>query len=561
MRTLETPVLVIGGGPVGLTLAAELGWRGTPCILVEERTAPTEHPKATLLGARSMELFRRYGITEDIYRRALPEEINYFITFSTRLTGHELHRITSPSIRETRERPAEIVARYRELQWSPFYKTQIGQQALEPVLWDFAAAQPGVSLLHGHRFLGFTEDAAGVTARLVEVASGAETMVRCRYLAACDGGSSAIRKALAIRMNGRGKMRPNVSFYFRSEEFLKVHGRGLGNLYFIFAPDCFGLFTAIDGVRDWNFQFYFLDPAERTDDLDAADVLTRAVGRPFAFELKGVQHWWHHQSVARSWRSRLDDPLTGPPGNVFLAGDAAHLFAPTGGVGMNTGIGDAVDLGWKLHAVLSGAGGAGLLDAYERERKPIAVRNSVISANNSDKIDMVMDETPPEVEADGPRGEAVRAAVRGKIRWMAKQFNSAGTHLGYRYTESPIVVPDGSPEPPDDPAQVVPSTWPGSRAPHAWTTADTSIRGSSTLDWFGRDHVLVRSPDAPGADGLIAALARRGARVETRTTPSPEIAALYERALVLVRPDGHVAWRGDAPPADPDAIADRVTGR
>lgn len=549
-------MLIVGGGPVGLTLAGELGWRGQSAMLVEERTAPTEHPKATLLGARSMELYRRWGIADAIFAAALPPEINYFITFSTRLAGHELHRITSPSIAETIERPPAAVAKYRELSWSPYYKTQIGQQALEPVLIDFVRRQPGVALRHGWRFLDAAEDGEGVTARLVEAATGREERVRARWLVACDGGGSAIRKSLGIGMNGRGRMRPNVSFHFESDEFLKVHDRGVGNLYFIFAPDSFGLFTAIDGRRRWAYQFYFLDPSRRTDALDPAEVLHRAVGRPFAFTLKGVQHWHHHQSVARSWRSRLDGDA---PGRIFLAGDAAHRFAPTGGVGMNTGIGDAVDLGWKLDAVLKGWGGEALLESYERERKPIAVRNSVISANNSDKIDMVMDETPPEVEENSPRGERVRADVARKIRWMARQFNSAGTHLGYRYVDSPVIVAETSPEPPDDPTQVVPSTWPGSRAPHAFMGADGSARGQSTLDWFGHGFVLLHAGDGAPARPLADALAARGAPARLQPLP-PGLGPLYQMPYVLVRPDGHVAWRGEAPPTDPKGVADVVCG-
>ncbi len=546
---IETPILIAGGGPVGLTLAAELGWRGTPCTLVEERTEPTRHPKATLLGARSMEYFRRWGITDAIYARALPPEISYFITFSTRLAGHELYRITSPSIAQTIERPPEALSKYRELQWSPFYKTQIGQQALEPVLLHFAGAQTGVTFKHGWRLESFTQDADGVTSTLVEAATGARLTVRSLYLVAGDGGASAIRRALGIRMNGRGRMRANVSFYFRSNEFLKLHGKGVGNLYFIFAPDSFGIFTAIDGNEFWNYQYYFLDPAKETRHLDATDVLHRALGRPFEFELLGTQHWHHHQSVARQWRA----------GRVFLAGDAAHLFVPTGGVGMNTGIGDAVDHGWKLDAVMRGGGGAHLLDSYEAERKPIAVRNSVISANNSDKIDMVMDETPPEIEEDSARGAAARVAIRGRIKWMARQFNSAGTHLGYRYVDSPVIAADGSPEPPDDFMQVVPSTWPGSRAPHAWLTVDQTLHGRSTLDWYGRDFVLVRAPGAPAGDALLDALKARTMPCRTETLPAA-VAALHEKPLVLVRPDGHVCWRGDELPADPAAVADLIRG-
>jgi hypothetical protein len=245
---------------------------------------------------------------------------------------------------------------------------------------------------------------------------------------------------------------------------------------------------------------------------------------------------------------------------VFLAGDAAHLFAPTGGVGMNTGIGDAVDLGWKLDAVLRGWGGEGLLESYEIERKPVAVRNSLISATNSDKIDMVMDETPEGIAEPGAAGEAARALLARKIRWLARQFNSAGTHLGYRYVDSPLVVGDGTPEPPDDPLQVVPSTWPGSRAPHAWM-AD----GRSTLDLLGPGFVLLRFGDA--ADGgrddarLAAAAAAAGVPLRVEDLREPDIVRLYGARLVLVRPDGHVAWRGGALPADAPTLLDRVRGR
>lgn len=558
---IETPILIVGGGPVGLSLAGELGWRGTPCTLVEERIEPTLHPKATLLGARSMELFRRWGITDEIYAAALPPEVNYNITFSTRLSGYELHRVTSPSIRETIERGPEVMARYRELAWSPYYKTQIGQQALEPILWKFAERFDGTRLMHGHRLIDFTEHADYVEARILNVDDGRETTIRARYLVACDGGPSGIRRSLGIRMNGRGRMRPNVSFYFESDSFLQAHDRGLGNLYFIFAPDSFGVFTAIDGRRRWTFQFYFLDPEKATRDVDPHEALTRAVGRPFDYRLEGVQHWHHHQSVARRFRSRFDDGSPGgAAGRVFLAGDAAHRFAPTGGVGMNTGIGDAIDLGWKLAAVEAGWGGEALLASYEIERKPIAVRNSVISANNSDKIDMVMDETPPEVEEDSPRGAFVREEVAAKIRWMARQFASAGTHLGYRYVTSPVIVPDGAPEPPDDPSQVVPSTWPGSRAPHAWTGANTSMKAETTLDWFGRDYVLLEQQAGSGA-AMREAISRLGAPVRSQTLDGAQLGNLFERRFVLVRPDGHVAWRGDAMPADLDRIAARVTGR
>ena len=363
---------------------------------------------------------------------------------------------------------------------------------------------------------------------------------------ACDGGNGQIRRTLGIKRNGRGRMRSNVSFFFRSREFLETHGLGLANLYFVFSPGSFGVFTAIDGKELWNYQYYFLDPTRSTTEPDAADILHRAMGKPFEFELLQTMHWHHHQSVAREWRKD----------RVFLAGDAAHLFAPTGGVGMNTGIGDACDLGWKLDAVLRGWGGDSLLDSYERERKPIAIRNSLISATNSDKIDMVMDETPEGISDDSSAAMTAREHLARKIKWLARQFNSAGTHLGYRYVDSPIIAPDGMPEPPDDPAQVIPSTWPGSRTPHAWL-AD----GRSTLDLFGDGFVLLRLGTSQAGDQELIDAAHE-ARVPLRCIDldDPDVATLYERRLVLVRPDGHVAWRGDTAPAEPLKLIDLIRG-
>ncbi|MCP5471586.1 MAG: FAD-dependent oxidoreductase [Sinobacteraceae bacterium] len=544
---IDVPVLIVGGGPVGLTLGIDLAHRGQSALVVEERMVATPHPKATLLGSRSMELFRRWNLDEAIFAASVPNHLPYYIIFTTRLAGQELHRFRSPSIDEGRRRDPAALQRFRELQWSPYSKTQIGQQALEPVLVEHARTLPGLTLRHGWRCESFEQHPDHVLGHLCEVATGKRETVRARYLVACDGGSGEIRRALGIRRNGRGRMRANVSFFFRSREFLEVHGLGVANLYFVFTPDSFGVFTAIDGVELWNFQYYFLDPTKQTEELDARQILHRAVGKPFEFELLQTMHWHHHQSVARSWRQ----------GRVFLAGDAAHLFAPTGGVGMNTGIGDACDLAWKLDAVLRGWGGETLLESYEIERKPIAVRNSLISATNSDKIDMVMDETPANIDQPGAEAEAARAVLARKIKWLARQFNSAGTHLGYRYIDSPVIVGDGTPEPPDDPLQVVPSTWPGSRAPHAWM-AD----GRSTLDLLGRDAVLLRFGSAESADQrLLDAAQAVGMPLTIEELHDPAIAKLYETRLVLVRPDGHVAWRGARLPDDPAALIDVVRGR
>ena len=545
--TIDTDVLIVGGGPVGLTLGIDLSWRGRNAVVLERRAEATAHPKATLLGARSMEYFRRWNLDDAIFARALPPDINYWIIFCTRLANRELHRFASPSINEVRFRPEGSEDKWRELKWSPYGKTQIGQQALEPVLIDRAHAEPNLDLRHGWNHIGFEDKGDHVVSEIEELETGTRHQIRSRYLVGCDGGSSRVRKALGIPFGGRGPWRSNVSFFFRSPDFLTTHGKGVGNLYFVFAPDAFGVFTGIDGKELWNYQLYFLDPAKETRDLDADDVLRRAVGKHFDFELLEMTHWQHHQSVAHRWRS----------GNVFLAGDAAHLFAPTGGVGMNTGIGDACDLSWKLDAVFSGWGGPYLLDSYEAERRPVAWRNSQRSMTNSDTIDFVMGQVPDYIEEDTAEAEAARARLTENIKWMARQFNSAGAHIGHRYAASPITVPDGTAEPPDDFARVVQSTWPGSRAPHVWLR-----RGVSTLDWFGRDFVLVQTdPElSEEAKAIQEAFAKRGVHLRREVCDNKEIQEVYESPLVLVRPDGHVAWRGASAPAVPGGLAAHVTG-
>lgn len=543
---IDTPVLIVGGGPVGLTLAIDLAVRGQRSIVVEQREETTSHPKATLLGARSMEYFRRWGLEDEIYAATINTEDPYYIIFTTRLATNELLRFRSPSIREIRDRDPAALARFQELAYSPYGKTQIGQQALEPILVAHARSLSNIDLRHGWRFEGFSQNENEVCASITHIKSGRPETVRAQFLAACDGGSSSIRRSLGIRFNGRGKIRDNVSFLFRSAEFLQAHDRGLANLYFTFAPGSFGVFTAIDGKEIWNYQCYFLDPAQVKATLDPQEVLHRAVGKPFAFELLQTTHWRHHQSVARKWQE----------GRVFLLGDAAHLFVPTGGVGMNTGIGDACDLGWKLDAVLSGWGAEGLLQSYEKERKPIAVRNSLASAANSDRIDMVMDETEADIDREDEEGQAKREALTEKLRILSRQFNSAGLHLGYRYIYSPIICTDDAPEPPDDLSQVSPSTWPGCRAPHAWLKD-----GRSTLDLFGEGFVLLRFGKAESGDGRILRSAEKVALPLGVVEIADEgVRTLYERRLVLVRPDGHVAWRGDAAPGDCAALIDRVRG-
>ena len=546
MNSVETPVLIVGGGPTGLALAADLSAKGVRSVLVETRTEPTAHPRATLLGSRSMEYYRRLGLDDEIVRNSLPREHGYRIVFATRLSGKLLHAHASPS-------PNEYMAAHREMRtdvpesgWTPYYKVQIGQHALEPIIKRWVLRQGSTDVRYGTEFVSFEQDEQGVSSVIRDLASGRETQVRSRFLVACDGGRSAIKATLGIPYTGRGAMRRNVSYLFRSKAFLEyATAAGWANLYFIFRPGAFGVFTNINGGEIWNYQNYVLDGEAEGSERDPAEQIRDAMGADFPFEILQVMHWSHHQSVADRFRA----------GNVFLAGDAAHLFCPTGGIGMNTGIADAFDLGWKLTAVLRGWGGPHLLDSYEWERRFVAIRNTIAAAANADRIDAMMKVTPQGLEEETPQGDALRTQFGRRLRQTSRQFNTAGLHLGYRYGDSFIVAADGTAEPPDDPRIVSQSSWPGCRAPHVWLEP-----GKSTLDLYdGSAYVLVRLPGAPDSAAFGAAADKRGIPF-TPADVNERARALYEKALVLVRPDGTVCWRGDAVPEDVDAVWDTVAG-
>lgn len=379
---------------------------------------------------------------------------------------------------------------------------------------------------------------------MVSIEGGKRVQVQARYLAACDGARSPVRHALGIRHSGRGAIGRNRSYLIRAPMLIDEPGFRRANLHFVYKEGVYGVLIDQDGKGLYSYS-HFAAGASAADE-DPRDVLRAAVGRDFQFELLRTMEWYHYQSGADRLRS----------GRVFLLGDAAHRFCPSGGVGMNTAVADAFDLAWKLEARVRGWGGERLLESYERERWPIAVRNTIYAANNRDRLDATLSALPAELGDEGKAGGAARQFAFERFRWLAQQFGSAGVHLGMRYKDSPIVVPDGSPEPPDDTRVVIQSTWPGSRAPHAFLE-----NGRSTLDLFdGSAFVLVCCGDTDEEPRTLThAAAQAGVPLRVERLKG-EPARLYERAWVLVRPDGHVAWRGDTLPIDALALLRTVTG-
>jgi 2-polyprenyl-6-methoxyphenol hydroxylase-like FAD-dependent oxidoreductase len=418
----------------------------------------------------------------------------------------------------------------------------------DPILRDFAQSCPGVRMRHRCRLEAFEPSDAGVTADLVDLASGARERVAAEYLVACDGASSMVRQALGIGLGDDGVLGHPAHLFFRAPGLLERCGREPGT--FFLAIDRDGLWAnirVVDPVNAvWRLMALDTDGHETAETLDRDGLLRRAIGQPMDVEWLGMSIWTRRAVVAERYRA----------GRVFLAGDAVHQLSPTGALGMNTGIADAVDLGWKLAAVLRGWGGARLLASYEAERRPIGLRNVAMAAEFYLQHEE-FEHGFAAIEDDTDAGHALRRRCGDAlVRGVGRMFRTLGLQIGYRYDASPICVPDGTPAPPDDPETYVPSARPGARAPHVML-AD----GRSTLDLFRRGFTLLRfGANAPDVAGFVAAAQRCGLPIEVVTLVEPDAAALYARRLVLVRPDGHVAWRGDEMPPDPPRIVDRVRG-
>jgi 2-polyprenyl-6-methoxyphenol hydroxylase-like FAD-dependent oxidoreductase len=533
----RVPVLIAGAGPVGLSLAIELAYRGIRCLVIEQTDGSVEFPTTNLANTRTCEHLRRWGIADRMrFESGYPTDYPRNYLFVTRMDGHLIARFDHPANGDPGSRSPH----------SPEGRLWISKPYFDPVLRKQVAALPSVEIRYQTVFESFEQTAAKVTAVMTDSKTGRQEIVEGDYLVGCDGGRSGVRRALGIEYQGVFSQGMNVAVLFRSP-LLEHTPHGSAVQYQIINAQINGAIAAVDGKEIWRLNVRNIQQ-EQLDEFDAPRKLRYALGDRIPFELLAVRPWTGHCVVAERYQQ----------GRVFLAGDAAHLNWPAGGFGMNTGVGDAVDIGWKLAAVLQGWGGPRLLDSYTAERKPIAMINVNEAAEMRASFD---NQTPfsPEIEHDGEDGERLRAQARAAIlRTRAKEFqhDSAGIELGYRYENSPICVADGTPPPALDHGLYVPSTWPGARAPHAWLADDRS-----TLDLFGDGFVLLDLSDDPPATSTLAQAAQSaGLPLRTIALADSRVREAYERRFVLVRPDGHVAWRGDALPPDASEIIDKARG-
>src|SRR5262245_14332809 len=479
----DTSVIIAGAGPVGLGLACELGLRGVDCMLIEKRDGSITVPKQSMVSPRNMEFCRRWGVATAVRNAVWPESHPRDFVYLENLRGRELLRVKMPSYAERDPRD-----------YTPEAPCPCPQIYFDPILIARVRTMPTVKVHYNTGLASFHQDEDGVTAELVDVTACTRRTLRAKYLVGCDGPAGTVRETLGIVLEGIGTIANSVNLYFRSQLLPAFHDKGWARFYRVVdETGCWGELIPIDGKELWRLTV-FDDPAS-SEEPDA--LLRRMAGGAFAYEMLNVTRWERRDYVAKSYGH----------GRVFIAGDAAHECSPTGGIGMHTGLEEVVNLAWKLAAVLEGWGGPALLASYEAERRPIAVRNVELATQTSNALATIP-------------GWPSRGAVSA---WDRSWFSIPEHYkVQYCYEASPICVPDGTAPMPDTPS-FVPSTRPGTRAPHAWLPD-----GHATLDLFGDGFVLLRLGAKPPDDApLIAAARARGVPLADLAIANPEVAALY----------------------------------
>ncbi|MEV4511723.1 FAD-dependent monooxygenase [Dactylosporangium sp. NPDC049525] len=525
MSTHDERVLVVGAGPVGAVLALELARHGIPSVLVERSTGPSRHPKMDYVNGRSMELLRRLGLAEEIRARGIGAEHQANFLWTRGFQEPPVRTWQHESVAGVAARLATVNDGTAPLE--PYQRVQ--GSLLEEIVRREARDHPLVDLVEGWAFTDLEDTGDGVVVSLAGPGGQVRT-VRAPYVAACDGANSTVRRCLGIPVEETGPKARNCSVYFRSTDpALRRHGRAFVTI------SARGLtLVSRDEADTWTGSIPLHGDGPFT--ADPVETMRQRLGTDFAVdEVLNVAVWEGSLSVASTYRS----------GSVFLVGDSAHHFFPTGGHGANTGLADAVDLGWKLAAVLHGWGGPRLLASYEAERRPVALFNREMCANLLEVWRRFA-----RMVADG----ASREHLGGFLDAEVYQLDNVGVHFGYRYSDSPVIWPEQGTPPPWRWHEIVPTTWPGSRAP--------SLRLADGTDIFDRLGTGLTLVDFTGGDtgaALVKEALEHGVPME-HLAVDDAARAVWERDLVLVRPDQHVAWRGDAAPEHWAGVLDHIRG-
>ncbi len=532
--SLHTQVIIVGAGPVGLTLAIDLGRRGISCILLEQKEAPQFLPKMERCNARTMEIYRRIGIAQKIRDNGFPRDVPMDVFIILSLIEPPLLRLAYPSVADAQDDIAAHNDGTRPLE--PYQL--ISQYTLEPLLKSVAENIASIDIRYGHEFLCFEQDAGGVRAK-VNRPDGSVVEFSADYLVGCDGGTSNVRRQLGIKLQGAANLLQLRQALYRCDDLFDRIPIGKGRHYHV-ADDKATFLIVQDSTKHFTLH------AVVDSDEQMKTQFEKTVAMPVKYEMLSCAPWRQNLLVADNYGQ----------GRVLLAGDAVHLVIPTGGLGMNSGVGDAIDLSWKLAATLQGWGGPNLLASYEIERRQIGVRNVDASRQASRGRRAWRSMWRPEIRDDTPEGEAARAAlVRVADVEQRKSNELIGAELGYRYRGSPILCEEAGEGPADTFMAYEPTTWPGARLPHVWLENGTAIQ-----DAIPDGYVLLRlGRSQTNTEPLKQTFASYGAPFSVLEIAGARPREVYGYDLLLLRPDMHVVWRGNALP-DVAALARTATG-
>jgi 2-polyprenyl-6-methoxyphenol hydroxylase-like FAD-dependent oxidoreductase len=512
-------VLIVGAGPVGLAAAIELGSRGVRVLVVERNARVGVAPRAKTTNVRTRTHLRRWGIADRLAAEA-PFGIDYpnNMVFVTRLSGHELARFENAF----NAAPTRSPLYPEHAQWVPQY-------TLEKVMLEKARSLPGVEVRFGTSVTTAEQNDDQVIATLASK-TGETMRATSRYLIGADGARSRVRDLIGAKMEGRSGLSHHYNIIFRAPGLAEAHGHGPAVIYWQIGKDGFSAISPMDKGDVWAFAPGNQKPGATLTDEEAAALIRDRTGIDLPYEILSADSWTASELIADRYAER----------RIILAGDACHLHPPAGGYGMNMGVGDGVDLGWKIAATLQGWGGPELVASYEAERRP--VHRTVIDEALANYAIYVAP-PPPEIEAENEQGAAIRAKVGvGILALKGREFNTLGTVLGLGYSNSPIVAVDDEPVEPHNSEVYRPQARPGFLAPHAWLDD-----GRSLYDLFGQGFALVAAEDADPSEIETAIEDARALGVPLAVVQRSDVpvASLYGAKLSLVRPDQHVAWRGD----------------
>lgn len=522
-------VLVVGAGPVGIVTALQLAGMGVPSLVIDRSDSPTRFPKMDISNVRTMELFETLGIAGDIRRIGVPEQYSFDVIWTADWDQTPVAVWDLPSVEAYRK--TIIASNDGSQPWQPYHR--LPQSTFERYGRQQLTAHPLIDFRPGWSFIGQREDDLGVTVTIADPPGG-EHQVRADYVVGCDGAESAVRKSLAIALEGQTDIPNMYMVHFESDDRPTLHKHG--QFWHVFGSRGLGL-IAQDEDKCWTAHA-FLGPGEDPSDRRAEEVVSERLGA--SVDISRVL-------LTSRWRPQMLLADSYGTARVLLAGDAVHQVFPTGGYGMNTGVGDAFDLGWKLGAMVQGWGGAGLIRSYGAERRPVAVTNREMSARHA-SIHLQFHEMT--------RSNAAPDAVGRFLRDNRGENEFLGVELDYRLRDSPVIVGDGTDEPAWTPTAYTPSTRPGSRAPSLLLGDGTALYSRLARNAF---TLVDFTPDGVGS-AFARAAAYDGVPVQHLHLPDAAARELWQRDLALLRPDHFVAWRGNSLPEDVDGVIRTVSG-